>query len=315
MKLPARLLHLTGGLLVARAVVASSNDGCPGGNISLVQNGVCDALNNVEGCSFDGGDCCCSTGGDYSTVDCLDPGVADKDADKRRCYEWSSSGGSGTNVVYDIYLPCLLFLWSMFWLCAAAIHIGCTGQYPFKENMRSWSTDISKENPNGMKVAYVLKCVRKTTVEKLSAFLRMWQMSGVAFVAAVYWVRDDPAVAWVPSVMTFLLSPLVTFLPAAVHREVSVYAVSFWTAFGAAFLPLCFGAFAFFDKPVRRDGRMRWGRSTKLWRSSGDLLFNTMFLSVLSTLLSPWSCKYVDAAVAPGERLSLSSSSLLFALN
>ena len=31
--------------------------------------------------------------------------------------------------------------------------------------MRCWSTGISKENPNGLKVAYVLKCVKKTTVE------------------------------------------------------------------------------------------------------------------------------------------------------
>lgn len=147
-------------------------------------------------------------------------------------------------------------------------------RFEFLEKRRSWAL-TSKQVRWGCG-----QRLRMDFIEKISLFIQVWQQSGAAFVPAVYWDRrPGTAQGGLAKIMTGWFDPLGIFTSGP---PVSFFYIKFWGVLIVFLIPLAIVAV--------KERAGRGFNSNGLLNGLGEIVFNTLALSVMSQLLRPWAC-------------------------
>merc|ERR1711871_1243885 len=156
--------------------------------------------------------------------------------------------------------------------------------HKIEDSQYSWTNGAMWCDEGNTKKA-ICKITNAATVTQVSACLMAYQAMGAAFSPTYSWQKDeDSALGWVPSAGHFLLTPFDNML------KEYYFQASFWTAFAAAVLSVLIS--------LGSEGICTFWACRCVPIHTGvealNMLVNVFYLTILSTLLSPWSCTFDD---------------------
>ena len=207
----------------------------------------------------------------------------------------TGANATGTNstdwgaVKWGSFSGLTVFFCFLFCVCGGGMYrkSDSPNYHKFNEDMRSWHPVRNAPALCG--------AINQATQEKASVFFQGWLLSGGSFIAAIPWDRTQGSgIAWLPALMTSLITPLAKLLPGV---SFSLQAMAFWVSAGlVVVVGLLFGSFL-----ITGGAKGCMLRPTVF---AIGLICNTFFLGVFCMLLSPWSCEYSPSNSSAGPVVS-----------